>query len=87
MSSQKIANLGEIRQNGQNFARKFLRANLTARIRPFRTSFAKKKYCENHMNFKIKSIFSMGHILTRLSKSEAGFGFTSLNSTEKVNGN
>jgi hypothetical protein len=43
MSSQKFADLGKIRPNRQNFARNFLGRNLTARIRPFRTSFAQKK--------------------------------------------
>jgi hypothetical protein len=38
MSSQKFADLEEICPDRQNFAR-----NLTARIRPFRTSFAQKK--------------------------------------------
>jgi hypothetical protein len=44
MSSQKFADLGEIRPNQQNFARKILGRNLTARIRPFGTSFTQKKY-------------------------------------------
>jgi hypothetical protein len=43
MSSQEFADMGEIHPNRQNFARKFLRRNLTARICPFRPSFAKKK--------------------------------------------
>jgi hypothetical protein len=43
MSSQKFADLGEIHPNRQNFARNFLGRNLTARIRPFQTSFAQKK--------------------------------------------
>jgi hypothetical protein len=43
MSSQNIADLGEIRPNQPNFARKILGRNLTARIRPFRASFAQKK--------------------------------------------
>jgi hypothetical protein len=42
---QKFADLGEIRTNRQNFARNFLGRNLTAWIRPFRTSFAQKNYC------------------------------------------
>jgi hypothetical protein len=41
--SQKFADLGENRPNRQNFAQKILGRNLTAWIRPFRTSFAKKK--------------------------------------------
>jgi hypothetical protein len=50
ISSQKFADLGEIRPNWLNFARNFLGRNflgrnLTARIRPFRTSFAQKNYC------------------------------------------
>jgi hypothetical protein len=40
---QKFADLEKIHPNRQTFARNFLGQNLTARIRPFRTSFAKKK--------------------------------------------
>jgi hypothetical protein len=35
MSSQKIADLGEIRRNRQNFARIFLGLNFTTRVCPF----------------------------------------------------
>jgi hypothetical protein len=40
LSSQKFADLGEIRPNRQNFARKFLEQKLIAWIRPFQTNFA-----------------------------------------------
>jgi hypothetical protein len=43
ISSQKLADLGKIRPNWQNFARKFLGQNFPARIRPFQTSFAQNK--------------------------------------------
>jgi hypothetical protein len=46
MSSQKFVDLGEIRPNRQNFARIFLGRNSTKWIRLFRTSCAKKNYCE-----------------------------------------
>jgi hypothetical protein len=59
----QFAGLGEIHPNQQNFARKILERNLTARIHPFQTSFTQKSFS------KIDQIQNVIEIIIYLSRS------------------